>query len=86
MGNEGFETIEEIEQLKTDNKIPLGIGNNCVIENAIIDKDCRIGNDVSIRGGVELENTETETYSIKDGIIVLKKGAVIPHGTKIGVS
>jgi len=85
MGNEYFETLDEIEALKAKEGIPLGIGNNCVIENAIIDKDCRIGNDVCIRGGVGLEDTETETYCVKDGIIVLKKGAVIPHGTHIGV-
>jgi len=63
----------------------MGIGSNSIVENVIVDKNCRIGNDVSIRGGVELENTETDTYCVKDGIIVLKKGAVIPHGTKIGV-
>ena len=85
MGNEYFETIDEIETLKANDGIPLGIGNNCLIENAIIDKDCRIGNDVHIRGSVALENTETETYCVKDGIIVLKKGATIPHGTHIGV-
>ena len=56
-----------------------------MIENAIIDKDCRIGDGVIIRGDVSLKDEETDTYCVKDGIIVLKKGAVIPHGTKIGV-
>jgi len=85
MGNDYFETIDEIEHLKANNGIPMGIGNNSVLENVIIDKNCRIGNDVSIRGGAELPNSETDTYCVKDGIIVLKKGAVIPHGTRIGV-
>jgi len=85
MGNEIFETLEEIEKLKAEGGIPKGIGNNCIIENVIIDKDCRIGNDVTIRGGANLADTETETYCIKKGIIVLKKGAIIPHGTHIGV-
>ncbi|MEM1120039.1 MAG: glucose-1-phosphate adenylyltransferase [Bacteroidota bacterium] len=85
MGNDTFETIEEINQLKANGGIPKGIGNNCIIENVIIDKDCRIGNNVTIRGGVELENVERDTHSVKDGIIVLKKGAVIPDGTHIGV-
>ncbi|MEM6319633.1 MAG: glucose-1-phosphate adenylyltransferase [Bacteroidota bacterium] len=85
MGNDSFETIEEIEALKKSGGVPLGIGNNCIIENAIIDKNCRIGNDVSIRGGVELPDSEADTHCVKDGIIVLKKGATIPHGAKIGV-
>ena len=85
MGNDYFETIDEMEQLKANNGIPMGIGSNSILENVIVDKNCRIGNDVHIRGGVELPDEETDTYCIKDGIIVLKKGAVIPHGTKIGV-
>ena len=85
MGNDYFETIDEMEQLKANNGIPMGIGSNSILENVIVDKNCRIGNDVHIRGGVELPDEETDTYCIKDGIIVLKKGTVIPHGTKIGV-
>lgn len=85
MGNDYFETIEEIEVLRAKNSIPMGIGNNCIIENVIIDKNCRIGNDVIIRGGTSLANVETDTHCIKDGIIVLKKGAIIPNGTRIGV-
>jgi glucose-1-phosphate adenylyltransferase len=85
MGNDYFETIDEIEKLKADGGVPMGIGNSCIIENAIVDKNCRIGNNVTIKGSVALENVETDTYCIKDGIIVLKKGATIPHGSKIGV-
>ena len=85
MGNDYFETLKEIEGIRNNNEIALGIGKNCLIENAIIDKDCRIGDDVSIRGGTELKDKETKTYCIKDGIIVLKKGAVIKSGTKIGL-
>jgi glucose-1-phosphate adenylyltransferase len=81
MGNDYFETIEEMS--KAD--IPMGIGKNCFIENAIIDKNVRIGNNVHIRGSVALEDTETETYCIRDGIIVVKKGARIPDNTVIGV-
>ena len=81
MGNDYFETLEKIIQR---DQIALGIGNNCHIENAIIDKNCRIGHDVSICGSPELEDEETEEYVIKDGIIVLKKKAVIADGTKIG--
>ncbi len=80
MGNDFYENIEEMEGI-----IPMGIGNNCHIENAIIDKNCRIGDNVTIKGGSELEDEEKETYIVKNGIIVLKKGAVIGSGKKIGV-
>ena len=82
MGNDYFQTLEEITD--SNETIPMGIGNNCHIEQAIIDKNCRIGNDVVIRGDKSLENVQTDTYCIVEGIIVLRKGAVIPAGTKIG--
>ena len=80
MGNDYFETLDEIA---ADNRtgIPLlGIGERCYIKNAIIDKNCRIGDDVRINGGNHLENTDHSLYGIKDGIVVMKKGAVIPNG------
>ena len=58
----------------------MGIGERCFIKNTIIDKNIRIGDDVRINGGKHLENKETDTYVIKDGIVVIKKGAVIPNG------
>jgi len=80
MGNDYFETLDDIA---ADNRtgIPLlGIGTRCYIKNAIIDKNCRIGDDVRINGGNHLENTDHSLYTIKDGIVVMKKGAVIPNG------
>ena len=81
MGNDYYENLHDIE----DKKIPilLGIGERCFIKNTIIDKNCRIGDDVRINGGKHLKDTETDTYLIKDGIVVIKKGAVIPKGTVI---
>ena len=83
MGNDSYETLAELEAL--GNKPAMGIGENCYIRNAIIDKDCRIGNGVRIHGSTSLEDSEGETYVIRDGIIVVKKGAVIQAGTKIGL-
>ncbi len=78
MGSDHYETLAEIDRDKIE--ILLGIGERCFIKNAIIDKNCRIGDDVRINGGKHLEDTETDMYSIKDGIVVIKKGAVIPKG------
>ena len=82
MGSDYYESLEEIERNKIE--ILMGIGERCHIENAIIDKNCRIGDDVKILGGTHLVDTETKDYVIKDGIVVLKKGVVIPKGTVIG--
>jgi len=83
MGNDYYQTVDDINELP-DNKL-LGIGNNCFIQNAIIDKNARIGHDVSIVGGDELEDVETETYCIREGIIIVKKAAFIESGSQIGV-
>ncbi len=81
MGSDTYESLEDIESKKID--ILMGIGERCFIKNTIIDKNCRIGDDVRINGGKHLEDTETDQYVIKDGIVVVKKDAVIPHGTII---
>lgn len=80
MGNDSYETLEEIAAATISGFPMLGIGNNCHISNTIIDKDCRIGNDVKINGGPHLENCDKDLYSCKDGIVVIKKGVIIPNG------
>ncbi len=81
MGNDYFESLED---LADPNKIPMGIGKDCYIENAIIDKHVRIGDNVIIRGNDRLSDMEAEHYVIKKGIVVVNKNAVIPSGTIIG--
>ncbi len=80
MGIDFYETIEEIEQARVHGLPTAGIGNRCYIRNAIVDKNCRIGDDVRINGGPHLENTDHSLYTVKDGIVVVKKGAVLPNG------
>jgi glucose-1-phosphate adenylyltransferase len=82
MGSDYYETLAEINSNKIS--ILLGIGQRCFIKNAIIDKNCRIGDDVKINGGKHLEDKETNMYIIKDGIVVVKKDATIPKGYTIG--
>ena len=78
MGADSYESLAEVES--NNIQIMMGIGENCEIENAIIDKNARIGDNVVIRGGDKLKDGETETLFIKDGIVVIKKGATVPHG------
>ncbi|WP_136482324.1 glucose-1-phosphate adenylyltransferase [Cognatitamlana onchidii] len=81
MGADYYESLEEIETKKIENL--MGIGERCFIKNCILDKNCRIGDDVRIKGGPHLEDSETDTYCIRDGIVVVKNGATIPKGTII---
>lgn len=80
MGNDFYETIEEMANNLIKGIPKIGIGERCYFKDVIIDKNCRIGNDVRINGGKHLENKEHELYTIKEGIVVIKKGAILPDG------
>jgi glucose-1-phosphate adenylyltransferase len=80
MGTDYYETLEEMLHAAERGVPKVGIGERCYIKNAIIDKNCRIGNDVRINGGAHLANTDHALYSVKDGIVVVKKGAILPDG------
>ncbi|HEX4959074.1 MAG TPA: glucose-1-phosphate adenylyltransferase [Lacibacter sp.] len=80
MGTDYYETLEEMLHAAERGIPKVGIGERCYIKNAIIDKNCRIGNDVRINGGAHLPNTDHALYSVKDGIVVVKKGAILPDG------
>ncbi|HET9375187.1 MAG TPA: glucose-1-phosphate adenylyltransferase [Chthoniobacterales bacterium] len=62
---------------------PLGIGQHCVIEGAIIDKNARIGDGVVITPEGKPDNVDGDNYYVRDGVIVVPKGAVIAAGTSI---
>ena len=80
MGNDYYETLEEMEHAKEQGIPNVGIGHRCYIKNAIVDKNVRIGDDVRINGGSHMENNDHSLYTVKEGIVVIKKGAVIPNG------
>jgi len=64
-------------------QIPLGVGENCVIENAIIDKNARIGPGVRIVNENQIKNADGANFFIRDGIVIVPKNAVVPPGTVI---
>lgn len=76
----GSDYYQPLEHIVDENIISMGIGKRCFIKNAILDKNCCIGDDVRINGGKHLKDIETATYVVRDGIIVVKKGALIPNG------
>lgn len=81
MGNDYFE--DEVTQRKNQKEgIPnLGIGRNCVILRAIIDKNARIGNGVKIVNSQGTSHFEGKNFMIVDGITVVEKNAVIAAGS-----
>ncbi len=61
----------------------LGVGDNCVIERAILDKDCRVGKRVRITNHRGIAESEGPNYVIRDGIVVIPRGTIVPDGTVI---
>lgn len=62
---------------------PIGIGSNCRIRRAIIDKNARIGNDVVIDPAGKPSDLDADNFFIRDGIVVIPKNAIIPSGSRI---
>lgn len=61
----------------------LGVGDHSIVQRAILDKDCRIGANVQIINRRNLKHDEHDHYVIRDGIVVIPNGAIIPDGTII---
>ena len=68
---------------KKNPEIPIGIGRNCQIESAILDKNVQIGDGVIIRPFTNSDDIDHELYFVRDGIVVIAKDTVIPAGTCI---
>ncbi len=64
-------------------KRKIGVGKNCHIENCILDKNVRIGDGTVILNKTKIKEKDAKNYYIRDGIVIVPKGANIPPGTKI---
>ena len=82
MGNDFFQTQEFIDA-STPTELPMGIGYRCFISNCIIDMNVSIGNDVRIVGGEHLEDGDYPFHYVREGIVIVKKGTIIPDGTHL---
>jgi glucose-1-phosphate adenylyltransferase len=83
LGSDYYESKESVDRHEREGKPRIGIGSNCKIENAIIDKNARIGNNVRISPAGKPDKLDHELCYIRDGIVVIPKNAIIPHGTVI---
>jgi glucose-1-phosphate adenylyltransferase len=79
----GADFYQQEEPQPIPNLPAVGIGRNCVFEGAIIDKNARIGDGVVITPEGKPDNVDGDNYYIRDGVVVIPKGAVIPAGTSI---
>ncbi|MCG8570595.1 MAG: glucose-1-phosphate adenylyltransferase [Spirochaetes bacterium] len=83
MGNDYYENQDQRELNRKNNIINIGIGENTVVKNAIIDKDARIGKNCKIINQNNLENHDSINYYIRDKVIIIPKYAVLPDNTVI---
>ncbi len=83
IGADRFETETERAQNRKRGVPCMTIGDGTHIQGAILDKDCRIGNQVKILNERGLEEADGPNYVIRDGVVVIPKGAVVPDGTVI---
>jgi len=83
MGCDFYETVDDLKEDQSHNVPALGIGFNCHIRGAILDKNVRIGDNVRIVNEKKQDTFDGEQYSIRDGIVIIPKGAIIPSGTVI---
>lgn len=84
MGADYYETLKEIEANKAGGRTSIGVGDNCVIEDAIIDKNARIGDGAKLSPHGVPDGWEKDGICVRDGVLIVKKDAVVPAGTVVG--
>jgi len=83
LGSDFYESAASIADHEARGLPRMGIGTNSQIDNAIIDKNARIGNDVTISPAGKAASVDHPMYYIRDGIVIISKGGIVPHGTTI---
>jgi len=82
----GADQLETEEQKATNRRLgrpDVGVGDGSVVERAILDKDCRIGRNVQIVNRRKVQDEEGKYHVIRDGIVVIPNGMIVPDGTVI---
>jgi glucose-1-phosphate adenylyltransferase len=81
IGCDYYESEASIRQYESQGLPRIGIGKNTRVENAIIDKNARIGENCFLSPAGKPENMDHGLYYIRDGIVIIPKNGIIPHGT-----
>ena len=80
LGNDFYEDRGEAEAKGIP---PLGIGPGTIVKNAIIDKNARIGKNCVIRADGKKGDYDGDCYFVRDGIVIIPKGGIVPDGSTI---
>lgn len=83
MGGDYYESHASIMENELVGKPRIGVGQNTKITNAIIDKNARIGDNVVISPEGKPGEVDHPLYHIRDGVVIIPKNGVVPHGTVI---
>jgi glucose-1-phosphate adenylyltransferase len=83
MGADFFETDEDRGQNKALQRPDVGVGENCEIENTIIDKNARIGKNVKLSPAGKPDMFEEGDVIVRDGVLIVLKNGVVADGTVI---
>ncbi|HWI56413.1 MAG TPA: sugar phosphate nucleotidyltransferase, partial [Bacillota bacterium] len=83
MGNDFYETEESVRAHQSQGQPRMGIGENTRIENAIIDKNARVGDNCVISPAGKDKDVDHPFYYIRDGVVIIPKNGLVPPGTVI---
>jgi glucose-1-phosphate adenylyltransferase len=83
LGCDYYESSESIKANEAAGRPRIGVGSNARIENAIVDKNARIGDNVVISPAGKPDKVDHPLYYIRDGIVIIPKSGMVPHGTVI---
>jgi glucose-1-phosphate adenylyltransferase len=84
MGSDYYETVAQQRENEAKGRPHIGIGRNCRIEGAIIDKNARIGDDCVLTAAGKLDGRYANgAVMVRDGVLVVPKGGIIPPGTVV---
>lgn len=79
MGADWMESAEDA----AEHELPLGLGKNCRIRNAIIDKNARIGDNVTLDPAGKPDKWQEGSIFVRDGVLIVMKNGVVPNGTVV---
>lgn len=83
LGADYYQTLDDLEMERRRGLPWIGIGENTTVRQAIIDKNVRIGSNVRILNEAGREHYDGENYYIREGVVIIPKGAIITDGTII---
>jgi glucose-1-phosphate adenylyltransferase len=83
LGADAYQTLAEMDAAQARGVPPIGIGADAIIHHAIIDKNARIGRGVKILNEARVQEADGNGFYIREGIVIVPKGGVLPDGTVI---